>query len=70
LELDDVDKGLVEKLIHEADFDVAENINSHKRQVKPGDRRRKLKPETISQLNSTFSEVLDLLDYEKVPREV
>ena len=66
LKLDDVDKRLVEKLINEANFDVEENINSHKRQVKPGDHRRKLKPETISQLNSTFSEVLDLLDYEKV----
>ncbi len=66
LELNDVDKTLIEKLINEADFSVEENINSHKRQVKPGDHRRKLKPETINQLNTIFSEVLDLLDYEKV----
>lgn len=67
LELNNVDKRLVEKLINEADFDVEENINSHKRQVKPGDHRRKPKPQTINQLNSIFSEVLDLLDYVKVP---
>lgn len=67
LELDNVDKELVEKLIHEAGFDVEENVNSHKRQAKPGDHKRKLKPETISKLNETFSEVLDLLNYMKVP---
>lgn len=38
-----------------ADFDVdREDVYSHKRQVKPGDHLRKLKPETIEFLNREF----------------
>ncbi len=54
---------------------TAENVWSHKRKVTPGDYREKLTPETISKLNSRFSEVLDVLGYsspqyetERIPR--
>ena len=40
-----------------------EDIWSHKRKVTPGDYKEKLKPETISELNSRFSEVLEVLGY-------
>lgn len=63
LSLDNVSQALQEKILAEANFEVEENINSHKRQVQPGDHKRKLKPETIAQLNSIFSEVLTSLDY-------
>jgi len=47
-----------------ADFDVqGEDVHSHKRQVKPGDHRRKLAPETIGWLIEQFSAVLDQLGY-------
>ena len=42
---------------------TAENIWSHKRKVTPGDYKEKLRPETISELNLRFSEVLDALGY-------
>lgn len=70
LQLNDVDQQLRAKLINEANFDVEEDIYAHKRQAQPGDHRRKLKPETISQLNYRFGDILSLLDYEKVPTEV
>lgn len=41
----------------------AEDIYEHKRQVTPGDHKRKLKHETISQLNSDFDDTLHLLEY-------
>jgi hypothetical protein len=44
---------------------VPENIWSHKRKVTPGDQKEKLKPETISKLNSRFGEVLEVLGYSK-----
>ncbi|MCH5373480.1 MAG: sulfotransferase domain-containing protein, partial [Planctomycetes bacterium] len=47
-----------------ADFNVtAENVHSHKRQVQPGDHRRKLKMDTIEQLNELFGETLTTLGY-------
>lgn len=57
---------LQNKIIGEVDFNVPEeNIYSHKRQVTPGDHKRKLQPETISILNTKFCKVLDLLGYAK-----
>ncbi|NEQ65781.1 MAG: sulfotransferase domain-containing protein [Symploca sp. SIO2D2] len=62
----DVNPKIVNKIINQADFTVQkEDIYSHKRQVHPGDHKRKLAPETIERLNSEFGEVLDLLGYEK-----
>lgn len=42
-----------------------EDISKHKRKVTPGDHKEKLKPETITDLNRRFSEVLDALGYSK-----
>jgi hypothetical protein len=42
----------------------SENAHAHKRQVVPGDHRRKLAPETIVQLNQQFGEILSLLQYD------
>jgi len=41
----------------------AEDVRSHKRKATPGDYKEKLRPETISELNRRFSEVLDALGY-------
>jgi len=47
-----------------ADFSVdKENRYSHKRQVFPGDYRRKLKKETIAFLNAQTEDILHKLDY-------
>lgn len=43
---------------------ASEDVHRHKRQVKPGDHKNKLKPQTIQQLNERFSEQLELLSYE------
>lgn len=40
-----------------------EDVNRHKRQVAPGDHRRKLKPETIEKLNENFAEVMGKFGY-------
>lgn len=65
LELD-VSPSLINKIKHEADFSVPrENIYSHKRQVTPGDHKRKLKPETIEILNDRFAEILETLGYDR-----
>lgn len=40
-----------------------ENILNHIRQVTPGDHKRKLQPETIAQLNSSFSTILREFKY-------
>ena len=62
----DVNQETVSKIIKEANFDVEEeDIYSHKRQVTPGDHKRKLAPETIERLNSEFGEILDLLGYKR-----
>lgn len=62
----DVNQETVKKLIEQANFKVdQENVHSHKRQVTPGDHKRKLKPESIDILNSEFGEVLDLFGYER-----
>ena len=41
----------------------SESPSKHKRQVKPGDHLRKLKPETISAMNETLGPVLDRFGY-------
>ena len=52
------------KLFRMADFDVdKEDVHSHKRQVLPGDHRRKLQPETIDTLTALLRPVLEYLDY-------
>ena len=42
---------------------TSENLMKHKRQVIPGDHRRKLKPETIATLNSDLADILDRYGY-------
>jgi Sulfotransferase domain len=65
LELD-VSPQLVDRIKSEANFTVdREDIYSHKRQVQPGDHKRKLKPETIEILNDRFAEVLETLGYDR-----
>lgn len=57
---------LAENLDNVADFNVErEDISKHKRQVKPGDHLRKLRPETIHYLNSRFSNILEIFGYSK-----
>jgi hypothetical protein len=49
---------------HKDEFTVdQEDIYSNKRQVTPGDHRRKLKPETIEHLNQVFADILQALNY-------
>ncbi|MCX6579054.1 MAG: sulfotransferase domain-containing protein [Candidatus Aminicenantes bacterium] len=60
----DVAPGLIAEIKAGADFKVSsENIYKHKRQVTPGDHKRKLKPETIDILNNKTAEVLKLYNY-------
>lgn len=59
-------KETVESIIKKANFSVdKENVKVHKRQVTPGDHKRKLKKETINILNSQYSKILDILNYER-----
>lgn len=61
----DVNNQVRGKLMRRGRFDVEkEDVNSHKRQVQPGDHRRKLKPQTIEELTSMFRPVLVPLGYE------
>lgn len=49
---------------HRNDFTVdEEDIYQHRRQVAPGDHRRKLQPETIARLDEKFAHVLEVLSY-------
>ena len=49
---------------HKNDFKIKEeDIYRHKRQISPGDHKRKLTPKTIEFLNNEFGEILDLLNY-------
>jgi len=46
------------------DFSVStEDVSKHKRQVSPGDHRRKLKPETIAQMNEVLAPTMRVFDY-------
>jgi len=60
---------LKNELIDLAVFEVEENIYSHKRQVKPGDHRRKLKVNTIKQLNLELQDVLKIYGWLKDERQ-
>jgi hypothetical protein len=61
-----VKKGTIESIKRKANFKVdKEDVKAHKRQVIPGDHKRKLKKETINILNSQFNKILDELDYKK-----
>jgi hypothetical protein len=58
------DLALLEQVRKEADFSVAqEDPYSQRRQVTPGDHKRKLKPETVAKLNSLFGSILKRLNY-------
>lgn len=53
----------LDNLINSTNFEVEENMYAHKRQVKPGDHRRKLKISTIRKLNQEYFQVLKRLGY-------
>jgi hypothetical protein len=56
---------LIEEIRASANFKVSkEDIYKHKRQVTPGDHKRKLKAETIDILNKNTEEILKLYGYE------
>ena len=60
----DVSPRLISEIKAGADFKVSnEDIYKHKRQVTPGDHKRKLKPETIAVLNEKTKEVLKLYNF-------
>ena len=62
----DLDRRLIKTLVDGTDFEVqSEDVHSHKRQVTPGDHRRKLKPATIERLDEEFGDVLDRLGYSR-----
>jgi hypothetical protein len=55
---------LIDEIKAGASFKVSrEDVRQHKRQVKPGEHKRKLKPETVDFLNSRVKEILDLFGY-------
>jgi hypothetical protein len=59
-----VDKLMLDSIVDSSDFSVdKENIYSNKRQVLPGDHRRKLDPKTIDRLTARFENVLNVLGY-------
>ena len=54
----------IEAIKREANFNVKkEDPKSHKRQVTPGDHKRKLKEETIRSLNRQFKKILEVFHY-------
>lgn len=58
------DSAVLDQLRKEADFTIAqEDPYSQRRQVAPGDHKRKLKPETIVELNRLFGPILKRLEY-------
>jgi len=60
----EVKQETIEKIINKQDFDVqTEDITKHKRQVVPGDYKRKLQPATIKKLNLKYKVILERLDY-------
>jgi len=60
----DVSQKTLNEIIRSANFKVEkEDIYSNKRQVAPGEHRRKLRTETIKQMDETWKEILELLDY-------
>lgn len=58
-----INKKLSKKYKNEFNLPKYENIYSHKRQIKPGDHKNQLQPNTIEILNHEFSNILELLSY-------
>ena len=57
-------QAVVQSILAEANFIVAEEDKyAQRRQVTPGDHRRKLQPETIETLNQRFGAVLAAMEY-------
>jgi hypothetical protein len=59
-----IPKGLREDLLREAEFKVSEDKHSHRRQVWPGDFRRKLAPETQAHLTERYRADLGYFGYD------
>jgi len=60
----DISEALRNEICDSGNFRVdKENVYKHKRQVTPGDYKRKLKPETIEGLNNNMKNVLNLYGY-------
>lgn len=60
----DGDADLLRSVVGEASFSVqGENVRAHKRQVAPGEHRRKLAVETQAILDSDFRDILETLGY-------
>ena len=60
----DTNSGLLATLEQEADFTVdQQRLTAHRRQVTPGEHRRKLRAETIQELNGRFGYSLERLGY-------
>jgi len=61
----DIRREFIDRVKAEVDFKVSkEDIYKHKRQVTPGDHKRKLKPETIDILNAKTREIRKFFGYE------
>lgn len=59
----ELSKAFLDNLVKTANFEITENIHAHKRQVKPGDHRRKLKVSTIRKLNQQYRAILKTMGY-------
>jgi hypothetical protein len=54
----------LDRILQQADFSVrSEDEHSQRRQVTPGDHQRKLQPETVEGLTTSFKSVLNVLGY-------
>jgi hypothetical protein len=62
-DVEDVVSYLIDKYAEEFKVE-SEDVYRHKRQILPGDHRRKLKPETIEILNSELSDVMRVFGYD------
>ncbi len=58
-----IHQNLFEKYVDEFTAPIHENVYRHKRQLKPGDHKRKLQTSTIKRLNDELSNILKLLSY-------
>lgn len=60
----DTSPGLIRQIKTSAGFDVdGEDITKHRRQVTPGEHKRKLKPETRAFLDKKLGDLLDAFEY-------
>lgn len=60
----DVSDELIRRIKDSANFKVdKEDRTSHRRQVTPGEHKRKLKPDTVAFLDKKFEEILKMFDY-------